>query len=453
MNKDKAFEALEAVWASNIPEGFKDNFTLAVFKRFKPSPKNLIAMMKRADNADVTLYVLKKTKKPSKELLNVVYEGWPNLLVVVPIEAMPDDLLVKLFATEPKVITAMMNRDLRDYGTESRSKWASKKFRKSINRDDPLYERYATAAKAAGKEQQFAIYVRQAELEALHPQLMRNERDDDSVDFDLLQQHLHEFSDRTLLEVAEHDSTGKVIPLYFANFSPQKMAKYIGKGLIKKRYNYSHGYASRYEYYNVKIGDIDPDTLWAALEVILGVKENQRMQGVDTLISAMVDEKYPFTVKRLGALLNSPYHGEVAKLISDPELNDQMKDWIADNKPDQIDNIRVPNAHVIEKLFDNYGGLYKDKDGNTILNKHFAGAIQSWFNKGGYWFEYQPNPQVLRMLMAETRKRGGDSLLVFQTMMRTINQLRTNRKTERYVTPVRNPIVKKAESAPEAVAA
>lgn len=70
-----------------------------------------------------------------------------------------------------------------------------------------------------------------------------------------------------------------------------------------------------------------------------------------------------------------------------------------------------------------------------------------------YFFKYRANPKALQMLMAETRRRGGDALLMFRTMLRTINELRSKAKGERYISPVSHPIVKKAKSAPEAVAA
>lgn len=425
MNKDKAFEALEAVWASTkVPEGLKDDFTLKVFKRFKPTPDKLISMLDKADSQDATEYVLKKTKKPSRELLNFVVEGFPQLLGLVTIEAIPDDLLANLFKDDQRYAIGLMNRDLRGYGTDSRRTWATSTFRSTIDQSSETFQKYARAAQAAGKQKQFERFVKQADLEELHPQLAPevgyNEKRK-PANMELLQQHLNDYSDRTLVHVARHDR--KAVTLYFNRFTPKKLLRLIGNGLLTAGHYGYNGQPDK----ELSVANLDQQKLYDT--VMLGLPSKVDM---NPLLEAMIAQNYQFDDAMIIALLQGDAGYKVKNHVLHSKLSPAIKHWVADNIPREIEDIAEPDAYVISKLFDHYGKLEKDNKGNTTVSQSFTHAVNKWFREPDYWFHYRPNPTVAKLLQAEALRRRGIAVTIIRAVFKNLDTMRQKSQEEKH---------------------
>ena len=355
LDKERTFAALEAVWASSIPEGIKDDFTLKVFKRFKPTAANLLSMLDKADSEEATRFVLKKTKKPSKELVAYVADGFPDLMVGIALESIPDATLVEVFKDDPRVATALMDRDLRGYASSNpRSKYAGYTFTTKIDRKSPVFARYQKAAEAAGVGSSFARYARQAELEDTHDQKLLARRDD-TVSWDLLNQHMDEYSDRTLLKVA-HRNEAQVIPHYFERFEAEKLAELIRQGLFERRYHH-YGYGERHA--EDVIPKLDSKKLRDAMIMALG---EGTTAGVEAAMHRMQDAKFKFDDDLIMAYLTSKnVNSDMRNTLLHGKVGDKVKDWVADNLPHEMDEIRQPNQHMIDMLFDQYGKLTRDR--------------------------------------------------------------------------------------------
>ena len=427
LDKERTFQSLEAVWASTrVPEGVKDQYTLAVFKRFKPAPAQLLTMLEKADNEDATLYILKKTKKPSRDLVQYVFDGFPQLLLEIAIDAIPDDILVKMFTEAPKRALALMNRDLRAYGKDDpRRKYAAKTFRAMIDPKSAVFARYQKAAEAAGKGALFARYVRQAELEDTHhDKLVAWKGGKSSVDMALLAKHLDEYSNRTLLHVA-HDSddsgSAAVYNLYFKHFDEKKLAGLLQAGLFKHVYSYG-GYGDPGE---KLIPQIDKKKLRGSY--MLALASGDKSGTLGWLLSRMIRAKFKFDDELIIAVLKSKGtdSSDQRKLLLRGKIGDDVKNWVADNQPTEMDDIPEPNEHMIEVLFDNYATLSKNRhDGTVTVNYWFESAVKAWFGGGVYDDKFKANPRVSKMLADEAKKRKGLAATALTNTFRHINALR-----------------------------
>ena len=423
LDKEKTFASLEAVWASTrVPEGVKDQYTLAVFKRFKPVPAQLLDMLEKADNEDAVIYVLKKTKKPSRDLVQYVFDGFPQLLPEIAIDAIPDDILAKMFTEQPKQALALMNRDLRAYGKDDpRRKYDRMKFRSMIDPNSPVYARYQKAAEAAGKAALFARYVRQAELEDTHHDKLVGR--DDKPNMALLTQHLDEYSARTLLHVAHHDDSAEVYKLYFKHFDDKKLAGLISAGLFPHVYFNNYGYGSRGPEEKL-IPQIDKKKLRDSF--ILALARGKKGDGTSNLVTRMIKGKFKFDDELIIAILKAGVvDGEERKALL-AKVGDPVKDWVADNMPIEMDEIKEPNEHMIQVLFDKYATLSRGKhDKKVTVNYWFEQAVKAWFGMGGYSdHHFKANPRVAKMLTDEAKKRKGLAVTVVTNTFRHMNALR-----------------------------
>jgi hypothetical protein len=406
--KEKAFESLEAVWASSkVPENVKDDYTLKVMKRFKPRPADLLRMLQQANNADTTRYILKKTKRPSAELIRLVLTNWPMLMVDIALDAIPDALLVAVFREQPKVAIALMDRDLRDFGTDSRSRWASGHFRGKIDRGSAAFARYAKAAEAAGMTDKFLRYAREGELEDMHDEIAG-----DTVNLQLVRQHLDEFSIRSLVHFAHEDDTGNVMKLYFQHFDAKKLARLLLAGVFRTRYSWHDNNPNT-------VPKLDPKKLRDAMIIALKTKSSDSLSRV---LKEMVQAKFPFDDALIMAALQSSGSDMRASLIA--QGSDKVKDWVADNRPQDIDDIVEPTAHVIKVLFDKYAKIVRNYKGEITVSNHFSEPVLKWFSTDDYWFEYRHNPKVAQMLLDEAKRRGAEAIFIIREMLKHVVALK-----------------------------
>ena len=241
LDKDKTFEALEYVWANkDVPEGLKDDFTLKVFKRFKPPAAKLMQMLKSADSQFATEYVLKKTKNPSEELLNYVVDEFPGLIGEA--KTISDSVLIKLFKDQYRYAVGLMNCNLRGYGRESRSRWETPDIHQRLDPSSNEFEKFKTAAYAAGKKTEFDQYVVQAQLD---DQVRRGDFNTYSgegdnlkrghIDFAKVAEHINDFSLGTLIKIAQSEDDGvdkdKLIDFYFKKLT-KKTSKTCRKWFV-----------------------------------------------------------------------------------------------------------------------------------------------------------------------------------------------------------------------------
>lgn len=437
LDKEKTFEALEAVWATDkMPEGYKDKFTVEAFKRFKPKPAQLMSMLKNADNEAATRYVLKKTKKPSDELLMFVVEHFPELMgeVQVPVS---EKVATTVFETQPRLAVALMNRDLRGYGSDSKSKWARKDYRSRIDPEGEAYALYDRAAKAAGKSEFFHRYIKQSQLEELHPRLVHWEEKKGPnrahvVDMDLLRQHIDEYSARTLIHVAEHDESGQALVLYFNQFKPEKLATLIKHDLLKEPHWWSyHDQGKRVRPVQVVAAQIDPQKL---RDVVLATKD---VGAIDKLLLAMIDAGYEFDDDLIIHVLKhktSGYSENAWKKLLADDVSDRVKDYVADNIPHEMDEIKVPNAHMVKVLFDQYGHFEKsyEKNDKHRVSYFFTSTVGKWFSSTGssIGFKYRENPEARRLLTAEAKRRGGQAPTILTAVFRAISASKAKSEEE-----------------------
>ncbi len=461
LDKTKTLEALEYVWASpNVPENFKDDFTLKVFKRFKPPAGKLMQMLKTADSEFATEYVLKKTKNPTEELLNYVVDEFPNLLYVA--KNIPDAVLTRLFKEHLRSAIVLMNRDLRDYGPTSRRTYASTEFQSRIDPESEMFAKYQAAAHAAGREKEFARYVMQAQLDdqVRHGEfsVSSGESDDkrrDGVDVERVITHADDFSMSTLVKAAqagtEQDQT-KLIQYYFKHFSPEKLAKLAQMGVFKKsgwshEYIWATGSYSGMNYVKKRrafLRKLDQEKLMAMLKLLLAEdKKNDGKNAAEEIFEQLKAEKVQISDDLLKAYLLAP--NVKKEPFIDDSLSDEMKDFVADNLPREMEHIDTPTPHMVAKLFDEFG----DVDEQGKVNYFFTETVKKWLGYKSYFFEQndvdtEPNPHTVKMLKAEAMKRRGVAVAIIIAIFRRLAALKKKMatSTERSYTSFDSPKIR-----------
>jgi hypothetical protein len=432
LDKEKVFEALRNVWASKrVPSGYKNDFTVKAFKRFKPGKDTLMNMLKEANNEEATRYVLKKTKNPSVELLSFVYEEFPDLLVEVP--NIPQPIIERLFSDDDlRLIQALMNRDIRGYGlVDKRSKWNNPVFQSRTDPESDQYKKYEAAAQAAGKEAIFNKIIRNGQLD----ELVTDTEDDQRAA--LLGQHLNDFGIKTLVTIG-HDKP-EVIKTYFDNFSAEKMALIFLNGVIGHRHSWesSNGQMLPKGFFKT-IGSYKID------EWLVELAEHKYDKLLE-MVGEIRRDGHKISNEVMQVLLSSGSK-DVSTLIDD-SMDDEMKDWVADHKPDSLDHFRMPTPHVVEVTYDTYGKINQNGRDKGQVDYHFSKIFARWFNsENSYWFKYKANPVAERLAKAEAMRRKGDALKITLAMFRHIQTLR-NKKNDGYLsvgTPgVRNQVTRK----------
>jgi hypothetical protein len=419
LNKEKLFDALEAVWASDrVPEGFKDDFTVNAFRRFKPSPAKLIGMLKQADNEEAFRYVLKKTKRPSVELLNLALDDFP-MLVGEHVNEIPEAILVRVFTENNRLVRVLVDRDLRGWGPRNaRSKYSGHEYSRKLDRGSDTFAKYARAAHEAGKEKEFETLVRQGELDELSSQLVTWDGARHVVNEPLLVQHLHEYGIATLATAAQDDHSGRMITIYFEHFTPQKLAKLALAGMFSHYTGY-HGYRQE----TVPKG-LDPEKMQKMMAVLV------RQKGeIARIFKSLYDAGYQATdeatLKGLITIKGS-YSDELKNMVY-PTFSDAMKDYAVDHNPFDIDDFPTPTPHMVEVLFDKFCKIDREKD----INWTFARAFRIWVKKS--------DSRAAKLIKAEAMRRKGMALVITRTMFKELHDVR-NKKGDGVHLPLSPPV-------------
>lgn len=431
LNKEKTFQALEAVWTDDqVPDGVKDKFTVAVFKRFKPGKNQLEDMVDRADSSQAAEYALKKTKKPSPKLVQIVADKYPEHLDMIGIDFIPDNVLKFVF--EKLKWRVLADRDLRGYRVpdeDRRRKWGvSAKFHDKIDRTSPVFEKYLKAAKAAGKEKDFLTYARGSELEDQHDSLMTHGRDGDGndarnrVDFDLLNQHIHDWTMRTLIKVGEHlnyasvEDKTKFLKILLDNFSAKKVARLVSHNgfLIRSHWN-DHSPV------RINIDQLSTSKLTDLVNTLLNQDRSGGYQDHgESFIKILVNNGFELTDDmRIRLLERGQSYGDIPNWIkTDGDISDRVKDWIAENQPLRIDHIRVPTQKMVDVLFKKFKlkketerGSQDDGVPRKVWYKptnHEEAAVGAWLGiDSTYGSDNElADPDIVEMVRQAARSRG-----------------------------------------------
>lgn len=418
MDKDTAFAALSNVWESNAADGIKDRFATAVLKRFKPSPANLLTMLQTADDVEITRKIMKTTKKPSPELLAWVGEAFPAVIRdTVPISAIPDALLTEFFKSAPKLARALMDRDLRDLGRNY--KHGELKFRSQITRDSEVFQKYAMAAKAAGKDAEFEKYTHQAELDDTH----------DTHDETTIQQNLLHYDKTTLVKIEKKHP--EYLPLYFKNFAPKKIAALIDAGLMNYGHHYSYSEAERP---HADLSTISPQKLQQVAQAFEPTKTNG--EGRSRFIDTILHNKVPLTddfILSMIPLVNSHsgFGDGTKKILATRIQSDEGKNAVVDIDPHLMNYIKQPTKYMVERLFDTFG----KPDSRSEKNKmpyFFKSIIDDWFMQGTKYHNerFYQNTVAAPLLKDEAIRRGGYAIRITKKMFQLLASRRQKQKEE-----------------------
>lgn len=387
MTKDNAFAALEAVWESDLPEGYQDSFASVVLKRFKPSPAKLLSMLEIADSEDVTARIVKKTAKPSVELIDFLTRSFPNTVLLA--KSIPEQSLETIFRTHWKLATALMNRDLRGWGNNGH-KYGAAQFHNKINRDSPAFTRYETAARAADKAKEFAYYVRQGSLDDTADQTTRAD----------IETHLADYPANALVRMVHKDNS--LLPLLLDRFTPAQMAALASAGLFG-----TIGWHGT----TVSLAGIDQAKLLPITRLLAKAENKQPLKLIaDGLKGQTLSDSMILTL--LPGL--GEYGGGRGDLVEQLQ-SDAAKDWVADHHAYEMDHIRVPTAHMVDVLFGQFGKMDKAERAAKELPYFFASIIDAWFSAPGrpsYDPHYQKNPLAAQLIKQEAIKRGGAAILL-----------------------------------------
>lgn len=440
LDKDKVFIALESVWAEDrIPDGIKDDFTVLVFGRFKPRPGQILGMLERADIPAATEYVLKKSKKPEKALVQFAYEQDPESVEHVKIEYIPDEVLKDAIDKNPGIFTYLAKRELRGWRVpdeDRRRRYVEKKYHDKINRESDLFKRFEKIAKEAGKGKAFERFARMSELEDMHDQLLTTTYkpwtasdgevhqivDTQNLNLPMFKEHIKEWSDDSLMLVSKHDPRLDARAYAFKILPDERLIRLIRGGFFNPKT----------EKNKFPVAKFDTAKMNRLLIAAANTEDHNRDHTGD-LYRTLKKSGFEFTddaimayfAKRLSSNL---YHDDDRYLFERglADASDTLKDRIAKEQPELMKYIDIPNKTMVKELFDKYGKIKwvknfedsgtKNARGGThyhyvnrwMIDKTFDEIVRHWFKeeKVSYMNSFRDNPEAAKLLMAEGKRRG-----------------------------------------------
>ncbi len=398
--KDKAFESLEHVWATpSVPESMADEYTLVVLKRFKPSPAKLLSMLEIANNSNVTMYILKKTKAPKDDLMKFAFDQQPNLFLDIPLDRINDHWLTKAMANK-KLAELLIRQELRGHNLDKH--W--NRNSKNIDRLSDSFRRLQQAAEKAGVSRWFETYIRGAEHND-NDHLWSG--DDHEMNRAYIEKHIHEFHDGDLITAARKDKN--LISWYFHHLSPERSAELIHSGLTKEQ-NWSD---NKYDYTQI------PETVLRPI-----MEKYIDFDDFSFKILNQMTKNLSLTDSEKKRIISQGRVEDVGKHLF-KNSGDELKDWVARSHPDLMKYFE-PNRVMVEKLFSEFGKI-KNKPGVNeppearAINDTFFKTIMSWFNyHRGYGLEkseFKPNPELEQMLREIAFEVGGISPAMLKAVL------------------------------------
>lgn len=271
-------------------------------------------------------------------------------------------------------------------------------------------------------------YFRQAELDdrvRYHEFSIGTRR---TVDFDLVVKHVDEFSLKTLVAVAREGTDAdqrKIVEFYFKHFAPGKLARLAEAGMF-----YGEGWnhtaiwltVDHSSYYGTKkrrafLQKLDRTKLLETLKILLDRKNDKSL--IEDLVEQMQDEKIEIGDELTKAYLLSP---EAKKeLVINDSMSNEMKDFVADHVPYEMDHISTPTPHMMSRLFEAFG----DIDENGKVNYFFTDIVKHWLGYRSYYVEKDGvvDTNVVRMLKAEAMRRKGVAIGIVVAILRRMAAL------------------------------
>jgi hypothetical protein len=424
MDKNDAFLALASVWESNASDGIKDRFATTVLKRFKPSPGNLLAMLKKANNGEVTDKILRKTAKPSPELIDWVITAFPALIDdSVPLAKIGDKSLTLIFKTNMPLAKKLIDRDIRDVGKDH--KWDDAKVRKRQDRQSPEFLRYQAAAHAAGKDKEFERWAEQIDLDDTH-----EEHDDAAI-----AQNLQRYNGTTLIKLVHKKPD--LLKTVFNTFDAKRVATLVSSGLLKSEESWQ-GYNKRVSK-PPSVEGIPPEKLEQVARIIATDKKknDHHERGGETLAKAIIDAKIPLNDPFITVLIplakSSSYSGggHLETVLIRQLTTDEGKNWVADNDIGDMGYVKEPTAYMVKKLFDVYG-IPDKSESRKEVPYFFSSIVQDWFREGPRYYggHYVPNPTAAKLIKDEAIKRGGQYVQTAKAMFKQLANKRAESAAE-----------------------